>query len=146
MEDVFILLTDKYADKINGIRICNDRVIIQGYIPEWSYVESMASYLKANNIRIFDFADFSQSLTEQVRADARRIADENGIEIKFTRKLCAFRKGNRIQEIIQKTSIGISVFLRRNFAICVKNIYKCPNKSVLLSLLNCSLNDLNEKN
>ena len=32
-----MLLTDKYADKINGIITCNDRMIIQGYIPGWSY-------------------------------------------------------------------------------------------------------------
>ena len=45
-----MLLTDKYADKINGIITCNDRMIIQGYIPRWSYAEGMTGYLKANNI------------------------------------------------------------------------------------------------
>lgn len=98
-----MLLTDKYADKIQGIITCNDRMIIQGYIPGWSYAEGMTSYLKANNIRIFDFADFSQPLTQQVRANAQLIADENGIEIEFIRKLHAFRKDDRIREIIQKT-------------------------------------------
>ena len=63
----------------------------------------MTGYLKANSIRIFDFPDFSQPLTEQVRANAQRIADENGIEIEFIRKLRAFRKDDRIQEIIHKT-------------------------------------------
>ena len=98
-----MLLTDKHADKIQGIITCNDRMIIQGYIPGWSYAEGMTSYLKANNIRIFDFADFSQPLTQQVRANAQLIADENGIEIEFIRKLHAFRKDDRIREIIQKT-------------------------------------------
>ncbi len=42
----------------------------------------MTGYLNANNIRIFDFSDFSQPLTEQVRVNAQRIADENGIEIR----------------------------------------------------------------
>ena len=46
-------------------------MIIQGYIPGWSYAEGMTSYLKANNIRIFDFSSFSQPLTEQVRANAQ---------------------------------------------------------------------------
>ncbi len=63
----------------------------------------MTGYLKANNIRIFDFSNFIQPLTEQVRANTQRIADENGIEIEFIRKLRAFRKDDRIQEIIQKT-------------------------------------------
>ena len=63
----------------------------------------MTSYLKANGIRIFDFPSFSQPFTEQVRQNAQRIADENGIEIEFIRKLRAFRKDDRIQEIISNT-------------------------------------------
>ena len=51
----------------------------------------------------FDFSNFSQPLTEQIRQNAQRIADENGIEIEFIRKLRAFRKDDRIQEIISKT-------------------------------------------
>ncbi len=65
--------------------------------------EGMTGYLNANNIRIFDFSNFSQPLTEQIRANAQRIADENGIEIEFIRKLRAFRKDDRIQQIIQET-------------------------------------------
>ena len=95
-----MLLTDKYADKIYGTITCYDRMIIQGYIPGWSHVEGMTGYLKVNNIRIFDFSNFSQPLTEQVRTNAQRNADENGIEIEFIRKLCAFRKDDQIQEII----------------------------------------------
>ena len=98
-----MLLTDKYADKIYGTITCYDRMIIQGYIPSWSHAEGMTGYLKANSIRIFDFSNFSQPLTEQVRSNARRIADENGIDIEFIRKLRAFRKDDRIQEIIRKT-------------------------------------------
>ena len=70
-----MLLTDKYADKIYGTVTCYDRVIIQGYIPWWSHAEGMTSYLEVNNIRIFDFSNFSQPLTGQVRANAKRIAD-----------------------------------------------------------------------
>ena len=98
-----MLLTDKYADKIYGVITCYDRMIIQGYIPGWSYAEGMTAYLKANGIRIFDLASFSQSLTEQIRQNAKKIADENGIEIEFIRKLRAFRKDDRIQEIISNT-------------------------------------------
>ncbi len=98
-----MLLTDKYAEKIYGTITCYDRMIIQGYIPGWSHAEGMTGYLKANNIRIFDFSNFSQPLTEQVRSNAQRIADENGIEIEFIRKLHAFRKDDRIQDIILKT-------------------------------------------
>ena len=71
------------ADKIYGTITCYDRMIIQGYIPGWSHAEGMTGYLNANNIRIFDFSNFSQTLTEQIRANAQRIADENGIENEF---------------------------------------------------------------
>nr|WP_297932769.1 hypothetical protein [uncultured Blautia sp.] len=50
----------------------------------------MTGYLKANAIRTFDFTSFSQPLTELVQQNAQRIADENGIEIKFIRKFGAF--------------------------------------------------------
>ncbi|MFR1923817.1 MAG: hypothetical protein ACLSX1_13440 [Mediterraneibacter gnavus] len=61
-----MLLTDKYADKIHGIITCYDRMIIQGYIPNWSHAEAMTAYMKLNGIRIFDYpTSFSQPLTEQ---------------------------------------------------------------------------------
>lgn len=90
-----MLLTDKYADKIYGTITCYDRMIIQGYIPGWSHAEGMTGYLKANSIRIFDFSNFSQPLTEQIRQNAQRIADENGIEIEFIRKLRIPRQARR---------------------------------------------------
>ena len=96
-----MLLSDKYADKINGIITCYDRIIIQGIIPGWSYAEGMTRYMIANNIRIFDYSSFSQPLTDQVRKNAETIAKENGVEIEFIRKIKAFRKDDRIQEIIQ---------------------------------------------
>lgn len=98
-----MLLTDKYADKIHSTITCYNRIIIYGYIPGWNYAEGMTSYLKANSIRIFDFSSFSQPFTEQIRQNAQRIADENGIEIEFIRRLRAFRKDDRIQEILSQT-------------------------------------------
>lgn len=96
------MLTDKYADKIYGILTCYDRMIIQGYIPGWSHADGMTNYMYANDIRIFDYSSFSQPLTEQIRENAQRIADENGVEIEFIRKLHAFRKDDRIQRIIDE--------------------------------------------
>ncbi len=98
-----MVLTDKYADKIYGTITCYDRMIIQGYISGWSYADGMTIYLKSHDIRIFDFSNFSHPLTEQVRQNAQRIADENGIEIEFIRKLRAFRKDDRIQKIISES-------------------------------------------
>ncbi len=63
----------------------------------------MTAYMKSNGIRIFDYPNFSQPLTEQIRQNAEKIASENGIEIEFIRKLHAFRKDDRIQKIISET-------------------------------------------
>lgn len=34
-----MLISDKYVDKIYGIITCYDRMIIQGYIPNWRHAE-----------------------------------------------------------------------------------------------------------
>ncbi len=74
-----MLITEKHPDEINRIITCYDRMIIQGYIPGWSHAEGMTSYFYAIDIRIFYYSSFSQPLTEQIRENAQRIADENGI-------------------------------------------------------------------
>ena len=56
-----MLLTDKYADKIHGIITCYDRMIVQGYIPNWSHAEAMTAYMKLNGIRILIIPPVSPS-------------------------------------------------------------------------------------
>ncbi len=119
-----MLFTDKYVDKIYGTLTCYDRMINQGYIPVWSYAEGMTGYLNAKGIRIFDYSSFSQPFTEQIRQNAQQIAEENGIEIEFIRKLRAFRKDGRIQEIISKTGKTeglIHIFLSWNNVIHINH-------------------------
>ncbi len=52
------LITERYAEEIEGVLTCYDRMIIQGYVAPWSHSEGMASYLNANHIRIFDYPSF----------------------------------------------------------------------------------------
>ena len=77
-----MLLTDKYADKIYGIITCYDRMIIQGYIPNWSHADAMTTYMKLNGIRIFDYPGFSQPLTEQVRR--KRLLRRTGLKLSLS--------------------------------------------------------------
>jgi hypothetical protein len=100
-----VLLTEKYANQIDGTITCYDRIIIQGVIPVWSYAEGMTGYFYGNEIKIFDYAKFSQPLTESVRKTAEQIAKDEGIEIEFIRKTQAFRKDDRIQEIIKEKEV-----------------------------------------
>ena len=99
------LITERYASEIAGVLTCYDRMIIQGYIAPWSHADGMTSYLYANQIKIFDYQKFCEPLTQRVRSTAEEIAKEAGIEIEFIRKTGAFRKDDRIQEIIESKQI-----------------------------------------
>ena len=93
-------LTERHADKIVGTLSCYDRVVIQGTLPGVGYAAGMTGYLKARGVRIFDFPDFAKPITEAIRENALRIADEHGIQVEHVRKLKSFRKEDRIAEIL----------------------------------------------
>ena len=100
------MITDRYAADIEGILTSFDRVIIQGYVAPWSYAEGMTSYLNTKHIKIFDYQKFCEPLTRKVRSIAEEISKGSGVEIEFIRKAKAFRKEDRIQEIIQRKQIS----------------------------------------
>jgi hypothetical protein len=63
----------------------------------------MAGYLKSRKIRFFDYARvFAEPLREKIRENAERIAAENGLVIEFVQSAKAFRKEDKIKEIIKK--------------------------------------------
>jgi len=96
-----MLITERYKEKIYGAISCFDRIVIQGVIPGWCYAQGMTSYLYANDIRIFDYPQFAEPLNDMIRENAERLAKENGLQIEFIRKTGAFRKDDRIKEIIK---------------------------------------------
>lgn len=87
-----MLLTEQYKDQIAGILSCYDRIIACGTVPGWCFAQGMTSFLYANKIKIFDYPQFANSLREELRENAERIAKENGVEIEFIRKPKSFRK------------------------------------------------------
>ena len=95
------LLTERYADKIQGVLTCLDRVVITGTIPEISHAEAMTSYLYSQKVRIFDYTKFAEPLRDEIRLHAERLAQESGLEIDFIRK-AGFRKEQRVKEILAK--------------------------------------------
>lgn len=97
-----MLLTERHQDKIAGVLSCYDRIIIQGTIPGWCFDKGMTSFLSTQNIRIFDYPAFAQDLREGIRENAERIAKENGLAIEFIRKIKAFRKEERIKDILKE--------------------------------------------
>ena len=90
-------LITRYADKIQGVISCYDRVVIQGTLPGLCYAAGMTSYLAAQHIRIFDYPRFAEPYRDLIRENAERLAKENGITIEFLRK----PKGIRKEELIK---------------------------------------------
>src|SRR5919109_997313 len=96
-----MLLTERYAGRIQLVLSCFDRVILTGTLPDFCHAEAATRELNLRGIRIFDFVAFAKELRERIRANAERLAAENGLEIEFLRN-ARTRKEQRIQEILRQ--------------------------------------------
>jgi len=106
------LLTETYADKlalslegIVGTVSCFDRVIITGSLVDIAYAEAMAKTLRIGGIRLFDYTQFAEPLRDEVRANAERLAAENGLTVEYIAKK-NFRKEERVKAILKEAAIG----------------------------------------
>jgi hypothetical protein len=100
-----MILTEKYKEQIIGIISCYDRVILQASLSQWGYAEGMTSFAINNNIRIFDFPVFAQSLRNSLNEIILSIANENNLQIEYIRRPSAFSKEFNIQKIITEKNI-----------------------------------------
>jgi len=75
----------RHQNDIVGVLSCWDRVVVHGTLPGFGHSAGMTSYLKAHGIGIFDYTRFAEPLRDQTRANAERLAKENGVEIQFLR-------------------------------------------------------------
>ena len=94
-------LIERYCTQITGIISCFDRIIIKGTLQGFGSPHEMTSYLYKNGIKVFDFAKFADPLRSKIRANAERIATENGLKIEFIKKN-NFRKDERIKSILKE--------------------------------------------
>jgi hypothetical protein len=95
------LLTETYADKIVGTLSCFDRVIITGSLVDIAYPEAMAKTLRIGGVRLFDYTRFAEPLRDEVRANAERLAGENGLTIEYIQKK-NFRKEERVKALLKE--------------------------------------------
>lgn len=96
------LLTQRYAKQIAGVISCFDRILIAGTLTGVRHPEGLATYLRAHKILIKDYIHtIAEPLRDLVRATAERAAAQAGIEIEFIRSHKAFRKEDRIQQILK---------------------------------------------
>lgn len=100
-----MLLTEKYKEQITGIISCYDRVILQSTLSQWGYAEGMTSYSVNNNIKIFDFPSFAQSLRDSLNEIILSIAKENNVQIEYIRRPSTFSKESNIQKTITEKNI-----------------------------------------
>lgn len=94
------LLTERYADQLDGILNCYDRIVVTGSLMPFCYAQGMTRYLYQQGIRIFDYPRFAEPLRERIRENAERLAEANGIKIEYLRKK-GERKENRVQKILR---------------------------------------------
>lgn len=94
------MLTDRYASFILGVLSCFDRILLMGTLPDICHAQAFTRELNRRHVRIFDFTRFAASLRDAIRDNAERLADENGLVIEHIRRIKAFRKEDRVQQIL----------------------------------------------
>jgi hypothetical protein len=97
-----IPLLERHADDISGVVSCYDRIIITGTVPGICYAGGMTGELYKRGVLIFDFENFAKPFAEELIANAKRLADEAGIEIEYIPSPKQFRKEDRIAEILEQ--------------------------------------------
>jgi len=95
------LLSERYADQLDGVLSCYDRIVITGSLMPLCYAQGMTQYLYQQGIRIFDYAQFAEPLRKRLRENAEALAEANEVKIEYLRKNDE-RKENRIQKVLRK--------------------------------------------
>jgi hypothetical protein len=96
------LFTQRYKDKIRGVISCYDRVVLRGTLPSICHADAATSFLKRNNIRLFDYPKWAEQYRDELRNHTENIARDNNIEIEFIKRVDDFRKEKRIKELVGK--------------------------------------------
>jgi len=94
-------LTERYGERIAGVLSCYDRIVITGTVPVICYAEGMSRFLRAKEIRIFDYPQFAQTLRERVRDGAAALAVSSGITIEHIAK-SHIRKEEVVARVLER--------------------------------------------
>ena len=96
------LLTERYANRLNGVLSCFDRIIIMGTLPGIGHAEGLTRYLTGEKVPLVDLSQFAKPLAETIRRNAEAVAAEAGLTIEYIRSAKAFCKEERIQGVLAK--------------------------------------------
>jgi hypothetical protein len=94
------VLIDRYSSQIRGVLSCFDRILIMGTLPDICHARAFTRELNRRKVRIFDVTKFTQPLRDGIRDNAEALAEKHGLSIEFIRRIDAFRKEDRVQEIL----------------------------------------------
>lgn len=94
------MLTDRYAPRILGVLSCFDRILVMGTLPDICHADAFTRELNRRHVRIFDYTRFATPLRDAIRDNAERLAEEHGVVIEHIRRIKAFRKEDRVQQIL----------------------------------------------
>lgn len=93
---------ERHRGMIAGVVSCFDRVVITGSLPDICHARALAGYLSYHDIRLFDFPRWAERLRDELRGHAQQVAAAADIDIEFIRSYKAFRKEDRIKEILAR--------------------------------------------
>lgn len=96
-----MLITDAYKNDILGVLQCYDRVNINATAGTFGYSDGMTNFFYSNGFKIFDFHNVFTPVTENIIKNAEKIAADNNIKIEYVRRVKAFRKDDKIAEIVK---------------------------------------------
>ena len=97
-----MLITQSYKDKISGVLSCYDRINIKCTAGTFGYSDGMCIFFNTINRRYFDFHKVFEPVTKKIIENAERIAKENNMEIEYIRNVGAFRKDDKISDILSE--------------------------------------------
>ena len=97
-----MLITEKYAEHILGTLSCYDRIVIFATPGNFGHSVGMTNFFYQQELKIFDFHNVFEPVTIAIKENAEKVAKENGLKIEYIRKTGAFRKEDRIREILEE--------------------------------------------
>lgn len=94
------MLVQRHASHIRGVLSCFDRILLTGTLPDICHADAFTRELNRRHVRIFDYTKFATPLRDAIRENAERLAKEHGLVIEHIRRIKAFRKEDRVQQIL----------------------------------------------
>jgi hypothetical protein len=95
-------LVERYADKIEGVLGCFDRVVVTGTLLEVSHPKALEAVLRRAGIRCFDLGQFADPLRQRVCDHANTVAREAGVEIQYLAKSRGVRKEELVGAVLAR--------------------------------------------